>query len=619
MQKCNPLQWLWGLLPLCLLWWLGLLGTQPRIEQDLAQRAKEHLEKNNLSWASVVFKGRDGTIVGRAEEESEQRRPATEVAKLWGVRTLEDRVEVLQLVRNYVWNATTRDGVLALSGFVPNEAARKSILASARTSFPKHKVEDRMEPARGAPDQKQWLGGTAFAMRQLAALKPGGRAVLEATALTIEGEADSAKAYETVRTELGRPLPQGVSLKTERVIPPLIKPYTWGAVLRGRQIELTGHVPNVGARDQIKAAASKALAGATVVDRMTLASGAPAEWQKVATTALTRLGQLRQGNAEMLDTQLTVTGLTETEETAQSVRTALRNDMPLSFRLTEQIRQDPAIKAAEDARRAAEEAQREAARRAAAEAEARARAAEEASRRAAAEAEARRVAELQRQQMTDSEARTRAAEEAARRKAEEEAQRQSESEARRRAAAEAEARRNAEEAAKRAAADAEARRQAELRRQAEAEEQARRLKAEQERAAQAKAEADARARTAEGRRCQQSLATAIETGTITFQRASAELDRRSHQTLDQLARIAKGCPGFALEVGGHTDNEGEPGRNQRLSERRAQSVLDYLVKVGVPAASLTAVGYGETQPKAPNDSPANMARNRRIELSVKAK
>lgn len=566
-MKCNPLRWLWGILPLALAWWVALLSSQDRVQQDLAQRAREHLDRNNLQWASVEFKGRDGMLVGRAEEESDQRRPAIEAAKVWGVRMLEDRIEVLQLIKDYVWRASASDSTLTLTGYVPNEAARKAVLGYVRSAFPKHKLDDKLELARGAPEQKTWLAGTQFALRQLAALKSGGRASLEGAGLVIEGEADNSQAYEGIRGALTRSLPQGISLKTDRVVPPAVKPYTWAAALRGRQVELTGHVPSTTVREQMKAAAERAFQGAQIADRTTYASGAPRDWQKIASVALVRLAQLKQGTAEMSDTQLTVNGLTETEDAAEALKRALRAEIAAPFRLTENIRQDPAVKAAE-----------------------------EAAKRAAEEAATRRADEEKR-------------------RAEEEARRQAEAEARR-DVAEAEARRRAEEAAKRAAADAEAKRQADARRKAE--EDARRTQVEAE--ARRKAEEEKqKARVAEAQRCQQSLRAAAEAGTITFQRASAELDRASHRTLDSLAQIAKSCPGFMIEVAGHTDNEGEPDRNKRLSERRARSVLDYLVRAGVPEATIGAVGYGETQPKVPNDSPANMALNRRIEFSVKSK
>ncbi len=126
-------------------------------------------------------------------------------------------------------------------------------------------------------------------------------------------------------------------------------------------------------------------------------------------------------------------------------------------------------------------------------------------------------------------------------------------------------------------------------------------------------------RADEARRCQAALIAATDAGTIVFNTASAELDFRSHQTLDALAQIVKGCPDFVVEVEGHTDSMGDPNANQRLSERRANSVRSYLVGTGVPATSLAAMGYGETRPIAPNDTPTNMARNRRIEFNVTVK
>ena len=603
-MKCSPLRWLWGLVPLALLWWIALMGNQSRIQDDLSLRAKGVLEQAGLPWATATFTARDVLVGGRAEEESEQRRAAIEVAKVWGVRSLEDRTEVLELIKNYTWSAASRNGILALTGYVPNEAARKAVLASARSAFPKHKVDDQLKLARGAPEQKQWLGGTGFALRQLAQLNSGGRAVLDGAGLVIEGEAESSKSYETVRTALTGALPQGISLKADKVTPPLVRPYTWAATLRGRQIELTGYAPSVLVRDQLKAAAERALPGAAVANRLAIGAGAPADWQKVVSAALVRLGQLKEGHAQIRDSQLTIAGLTETEAAADDIRRALRSEIPVAFRIDEQIHQDPAVKAAEEARR---------------------RAAEEAARRAAAEAEARRVAELQRQQVEE-QSRARAAEDAARRAAEDAARRKAEEDAR--LAAEDAARRKAEADARRAADEA-------ARQRVEAEEGARRAaaaaegrrKAEEDRARAVAATAAAApavpapvpTRSAEAQRCQASLTAATDAGTITFQRASAELDRRSHQTLNALAQIVRSCPSYVIEIAGHTDNEGEPDRNKRLSDRRARSVQDYLVKAGVPQQMLTAEGYGEDKPIVANDTPANMARNRRIEFRVKAR
>jgi outer membrane protein OmpA-like peptidoglycan-associated protein len=89
--------------------------------------------------------------------------------------------------------------------------------------------------------------------------------------------------------------------------------------------------------------------------------------------------------------------------------------------------------------------------------------------------------------------------------------------------------------------------------------------------------------------------------------------------LDKLIAVLKSCADVTVEIEGHTDSEGTPERNQGLSDRRAKSVVDYLERNGVEAKKVTAVGYGETRPLVPNDTPENRAKNRRIEFTVKGK
>jgi outer membrane protein OmpA-like peptidoglycan-associated protein len=67
-------------------------------------------------------------------------------------------------------------------------------------------------------------------------------------------------------------------------------------------------------------------------------------------------------------------------------------------------------------------------------------------------------------------------------------------------------------------------------------------------------------------------------------------------------------------VEGHTDSTGADAYNQALSERRANSVLRYLVDAGVPASRLSAQGFGESQPVADNDTAEGRAQNRRVVL-----
>jgi OmpA-OmpF porin, OOP family len=117
--------------------------------------------------------------------------------------------------------------------------------------------------------------------------------------------------------------------------------------------------------------------------------------------------------------------------------------------------------------------------------------------------------------------------------------------------------------------------------------------------------------------CQQLFSELLGKGTIRFESGRATIDPDSAGLLDRLIETALRCPTTAIEVAGHTDTDGENAANQALSDKRAQAVVDYLVKAGLPASRFTAVGYGSTQPVATNDNDQGKAQNRRIEFLVR--
>src|SRR4029077_3653000 len=116
--------------------------------------------------------------------------------------------------------------------------------------------------------------------------------------------------------------------------------------------------------------------------------------------------------------------------------------------------------------------------------------------------------------------------------------------------------------------------------------------------------------------CQQLFSELLTKGKIRFEPKRANIDLDSAGLLDHLIDTALRCPNATIEVAGHTDSDGEDSFNQALSEKRAQAVIDYLVKAGLPADRFTAVGYGSTQPVAGNDTDEGKAQNRRIEFVV---
>jgi OOP family OmpA-OmpF porin len=96
----------------------------------------------------------------------------------------------------------------------------------------------------------------------------------------------------------------------------------------------------------------------------------------------------------------------------------------------------------------------------------------------------------------------------------------------------------------------------------------------------------------------------------------ATLKPTAVEKLDHAVKVLNEFPSVKLSVEGHTDSVGSDKYNQGLSERRAKSVVDYLVKAGIDASRLTAVGYGKTRPVASNDTADGRAMNRRVDLVV---
>jgi OmpA-OmpF porin, OOP family len=103
---------------------------------------------------------------------------------------------------------------------------------------------------------------------------------------------------------------------------------------------------------------------------------------------------------------------------------------------------------------------------------------------------------------------------------------------------------------------------------------------------------------------------------VNFATGSANLLPAAHDTLRTVAAAMKVNKKLQVEVGGHTDSVGDEGKNQRLSERRAESVKAFLVEEGVDADRLSTRGYGESQPADTNDTAAGRANNRRVGFKV---
>lgn len=105
---------------------------------------------------------------------------------------------------------------------------------------------------------------------------------------------------------------------------------------------------------------------------------------------------------------------------------------------------------------------------------------------------------------------------------------------------------------------------------------------------------------------------------ILFETNEAKVAEASKTRLEQLASVLKKYPDTYILIEGHTDASGSTQYNEKLSKKRADAVADYLSDQDIADNRLITKWYGEEQPKFPNDTAENMAKNRRVEFAIYA-
>ena len=104
---------------------------------------------------------------------------------------------------------------------------------------------------------------------------------------------------------------------------------------------------------------------------------------------------------------------------------------------------------------------------------------------------------------------------------------------------------------------------------------------------------------------------------VLFDFDKSEIRPDAAKALAQLAVIIRAQPKGRTRIEGHTDSKGDDAYNQKLSERRAESVKNWLAtKEGIDGSRMTTKGWGETKPVAPNDTDANRQKNRRVQAII---
>ena len=103
---------------------------------------------------------------------------------------------------------------------------------------------------------------------------------------------------------------------------------------------------------------------------------------------------------------------------------------------------------------------------------------------------------------------------------------------------------------------------------------------------------------------------------LLFDTGKSTIQKNSFQAVDDLAALLLNRKTMVVEISGHTDNVGTPADNLKLSQDRANTVRNYLIKKGVESNRITAVGYGDTKPVADNSTTEGKQMNRRTEVKI---
>ena len=604
-MRCNWRRWLWGLIPLVMVSCVAVLVERGRIERDLAERTLRALATSESSWAKVAFEGRDANLSGRALQDEQPVNAERAIRGVWGVRNVDNNSALPPKVEPFLWSARLRGNRLRLFGYVPNRLTRRTIIGMANAALPGLDVSDRMSTARGVPHVDTWLAGLSFAMKQLALLKRAD-ARLEDLALTISGEAENAEAYRALTAALkSERMPKGITLASAQITAPVASPFVWSVQYAGAQVILSGHVAGEAARAELLAAAKAGASRSTVIDRMEFAEGAPQGWPAAAVGVLKDLMRLQSGEAEIKDNTVSASGIAVDEATAQSVRTGLRGSLPPSFKLVHQItvREPPPPPAPK------------------------AEAPPPAQRADAPPKEERKegpVAKLGPTPLTASNFPPLELEPLPPIPPAKDLEpvtppppptKQSGSTAPAPAP-------STEAAPPKVAATlpVPAEPQPPIR---PTQEPAPAI-APPPAAPPPKAETSPKTAVAPPSKarepedaCGSALSKVDLSGHILFDTNSTKLDAGSLSLLDRLAVAAQSCNGLRIAIEGHTDTDGSARYNKSLSVRRARTVQDYLLKTGMRSQQLEAIGYGYARPAVSNDTPENMAKNRRIEFVIR--
>ncbi|HEV7328000.1 MAG TPA: OmpA family protein [Bosea sp. (in: a-proteobacteria)] len=303
--------WLWGLVPLSLIWAAAnALNTEP-VRRDIETRA---LAASAVAGAasgargvSVRVSGRDVYLDGEAVTADGASKALAQLQSEFGVRRVLGGLTQVIAQKPYSWAATRQGDVLTLSGFVPDETTAMATLAAARALGSQLKVDDQQKVAFGAPAGFAEL--VAALIRDFGQLSAG-KVALDDSRYCVEGTAATPQGFQALRESAAAIPPKGFTRVDCMLNPPTMAPYRWSAEKSASgSVTVTGYYPSDAVRREIGALLGRVFpAAGAVSDRMLPAAGEPPAFTARVTRAIADLARLRSGKSEIEGSAYRISG-----------------------------------------------------------------------------------------------------------------------------------------------------------------------------------------------------------------------------------------------------------------------------------------------------------------------
>lgn len=307
---------------------LGTLGAMvlesKTIEQDLLERTREELAGTGQTWAALRVDGRYVTMSGSAPSSEEQIFAAKTADRIWGVRYVYDKSEVLQRQSPFTFDLAYKGKAFSASGYVPSEDLTTQIQKKlAKTT--ERTVETKLVPAGGAPNPEEWMKVIAHLGEQLAKLENGVVSLSDKN-IAVSGKAGSFDVMDAVKKALPEELPEGYKITKVAIIPPTMSPFKTSYKIDNGNLVQSG----VRVSEEHTAALEKAAKaqGLKFENKARIAVGNGNSWADSATFLASQMQHLRSGEASLSNDEATITGIATSYAAYQAVRAALSGTLP---------------------------------------------------------------------------------------------------------------------------------------------------------------------------------------------------------------------------------------------------------------------------------------------------